>query len=107
MRSPINPATEAVLTWWGELRWERGRCTYGGGWRGAAGAVRRHSAGPERGEREPPRRCAQKMYDDTDGEGARGGLSSGCQWVVVDPSRERGAVDGATRWDGGKEAGVV
>ena len=57
------------------------------------GAVRRHTAGPERGERGAPRRGAQKMYADTDGEGARGGLSNGWQWVVVDPARERGAVD--------------
>ena len=47
------------------------------------------------------------MYDGTDGEGARGGLSTGWQWVVVDPARERGAVDGVTRWDGGNEAGGV
>ena len=33
------------------------------------------------------------MYADTDGEGARGGLSNGWQWVVVDPARERSAVD--------------
>ena len=58
-----------------------------------AGAVRRHTAGPERGERGAPRRGALKMYDDTEGEGARGGLSKSWRWVVVDPARERGAVD--------------
>ena len=33
------------------------------------------------------------MYADTDGEGARGGLSNCWQWVVVDPARKRSAVD--------------
>ena len=55
-------------------------------------AVRRHTAGPERGEWGSPRLGAQKMYDDTEGEGARG-LRKSWRWVVVDPARERGAVD--------------